>query len=163
VTLELFRIDDRLVHGQVVIGWGLPHALGFLVVVDDDIAAAPWEQELYRMGAPEGMEVRFATVEEAATALPGYQADARAGMLLTADVATMARLVDAAPAVRQVTIGGLHHRADRVPRLRFVFLSPSEETALRALAARGVSVTAQDVPTSAPIALEAVLAADGTE
>lgn len=163
MTLDLYRIDDRLVHGQVVIGWGLPHALGFLVVVDDAIASAPWEQELYRMGTPEGMEVRFATVDEAAAAHAGYQADARAGMLLTADVATMVRLVDAAPAVRQVTIGGLHHRTDRVPRLRFVFLSPSEETALRGLAARGVHVSAQDVPTSAPILLEAVLAADGTE
>ena len=163
MTLELFRIDDRLVHGQVVIGWGLPHALGFLVVVDDEIAAAPWEQELYRMGTPEGLEVVFATVAEAAAAVPRYQADARAGMLLTADVATMVRLAEAAPAVRQVTLGGLHHRADRVPRLRFVFLSPGEESALRALAARGVTVMAQDVPTSPPIPLETVLAAEGTE
>ena len=69
---------------------------GFLAVHDDEIAAAPWEQELYRMGAPEGMEVRFVTVDEAAVALPGYQADARAGMLLTSDVATMVRLIDAA-------------------------------------------------------------------
>ena len=163
MTLELFRIDDRLVHGQVVIGWGLPHALGFLVVVDDDIAAAPWEQELYRMGTPEGMEVRFATVDEAAAALPAYRADPRAGMLLTADITTMARLIEAAPSVAAVTIGGLHHRADRVPRLRFVFLSPEEAAALRALAARGVAIAAQDVPTSAPVPLEAVLAADGTE
>lgn len=162
MTLELFRIDDRLVHGQVVIGWGLPHALGFLVVVDDEIAAAPWEQELYRMGTPEGMEVRFATVAEAAAALPTYRADPRAGMLLTADIATMSRLVAAAPSVTAVTIGGLHHRADRAPRLRFVFLSSAEETALRALAAGGVAIVAQDVPTSAPIPLETVLAADGT-
>ena len=115
------------------------------------------------MGTPEGMEVVFATVAEAAAAMPNYQADARSGMLLTADVATMVRLAEAAAAVRQVTLGGLHHRADRVPRLRFVFLSPSEESALRGLAARGVTVMAQDVPTSAPIPLEAVLAAEGTE
>jgi len=83
-------------------------------------------------------------------------------MLLTADIATMSRLVAAAPSVTAVTIGGLHHRADRAPRLRFVFLSSAEEAALRALAAGGVAIVAQDVPTSAPIPLETVLAADGT-
>jgi len=32
VTLELFRIDDRLIHGQVVVGWGQPLGLKFIVL-----------------------------------------------------------------------------------------------------------------------------------
>ena len=39
VALELFRIDDRLIHGQVVVGWGQPLDLGFIVLVDDEVAA----------------------------------------------------------------------------------------------------------------------------
>lgn len=162
MTLELFRIDDRLIHGQVVVGWGHPCDLGFFVLVDDAIAAAEWEQELYRMGTPEGMEVRFETVEGAAARLAEYRTDPRCGMLLTGDIDTMARLVERAPEVRAVTLGGLHHAPGRVPRLRYVFLSPEEEARLRALAARGVTITAQDVPGVPPIPLEAVLAADGT-
>ena len=52
VTLELYRIDDRLIHGQVVVGWGQPLDVGFIVLVDDVVAASEWEQELYRMGVP---------------------------------------------------------------------------------------------------------------
>lgn len=162
MTLDLFRIDDRLIHGQVVIGWGNPYELGFFVVVDDAIAETPWEQELYRMGTPEGMEVRFATVAEAAARLPAYRAEPRAGMLLTADIETMARLVAAAPSVPAVTIGGVHHRADRTAHLRYVFLAPAEAMALRDLAARGVVVTAQDVPTAPPVPLDTLLASEGT-
>ena len=35
VTLALYRIDDRLIHGQVVVGWGQPLDVGFIVLVDD--------------------------------------------------------------------------------------------------------------------------------
>ncbi len=59
VTLELNRIDDRLIHGQVVVGWGQPLDVEFIVLVDDAVAASDWEQELYRMGVPPEMDVRF--------------------------------------------------------------------------------------------------------
>jgi mannose/fructose/N-acetylgalactosamine-specific phosphotransferase system component IIB len=66
VAIELFRIDDRLIHGQVVVGWGQPLDLTFIVLVDDEVATSEWEQELYRMGVPPEMEVHFHTVEAAA-------------------------------------------------------------------------------------------------
>src|SRR4051812_23393445 len=59
VPLELYRIDDRLIHGQVVVGWGRPLDIRFIVLVDDEVAASEWEQELYRMGVPPEMEVFF--------------------------------------------------------------------------------------------------------
>ena len=57
VAIELYRIDDRLIHGQVVVGWGQPLDLGFIVLVDDEVAGSEWEQELYRMGVPPEMDV----------------------------------------------------------------------------------------------------------
>ena len=75
MAIELFRIDDRLIHGQVVVGWGQPMDLTFIVLVDDEVASSEWEQELYRMGVPPEMDVYFHTVEEAAEKLPSYQRD----------------------------------------------------------------------------------------
>ncbi len=161
MTLELFRIDDRLVHGQVVVGWGQPCALGFLVLVDDEVARSEWEKELYRMGVPPEMEIVFDSVESAALRLPEYRADPRAGMLLTGDIDTMARLVAAAPDIRTVTVGGVHHKAGRVPRSRYVFLTADEEARLLELAAKGVTVVAQDVPQAAATPLEVMLRGDG--
>jgi PTS system mannose-specific IIB component/fructoselysine and glucoselysine-specific PTS system IIB component len=160
VAIELYRIDDRLIHGQVVVGWGQPLDIGFIVLVDDDVAASDWEQELYRMGAPPDMTVTFESVASASERLAEYERDPRRGILLTADIATMDRLV-AATSIRAVNLGGIHHRAGRTQRLRYVFLAPEEESALRALADRGVTVTAQDVPAARPVPLDEVLATDG--
>ncbi|MBL8958762.1 MAG: PTS sugar transporter subunit IIB, partial [Gemmatimonadetes bacterium] len=61
--VEIFRVDDRLIHGQVVVGWGQPLDVRAIVLVDDEVAASQWEQDLYRMGVPEEMEVSFESVE----------------------------------------------------------------------------------------------------
>jgi PTS system mannose-specific IIB component/fructoselysine and glucoselysine-specific PTS system IIB component len=161
VPLELYRIDDRLIHGQVVVGWGQPLDLRFIVLVDDEVAASDWEQELYRMGVPPEMDVYFASVENAAGQLEGFEQDPRRGMLLTGDIDTMARLIDATGTIRRVNLGGIHHRAGRAQRLRYVFLTPDEERQLRAMERGGIEVTAQDVPAARPLPLEEVLAGDG--
>lgn len=160
MPLALYRIDDRLIHGQVVVGWGQPLELRFIVLVDDEVASSEWEQELYRMGVPPEMSVHFHSVTSAAAALPAYQSDPRPGIMLVGDIGTMARLVAASNGtIDHVNIGGVHHSPGRIGRLRYVFLSADEETGLRAIAASGVDVSAQDVPGARPVPLEELLAA----
>ena len=157
MAIELYRIDDRLIHGQVVVGWGQPLNLGFIALVDDEVAGSEWEQELYRMGVPPEMDVYFATPEDANRQLEQWNADQRPGILLTGDIDTMRRLIGLSPSIRTVNLGGIHHRAGRTLKLRYVYLSPQEEEALRALGRGGVTVTAQDVPSARAVPLEDVL------
>ena len=158
MTLVLNRIDDRLIHGQVVVGWGQPLDVKFIILVDDAVAQSDWEQELYRMGVPPEMEVRFHSAAEAAPLLDDYRMETRPGILLTGDIATMRTLVERGGVV-DVNVGGIHHRAGRTQHLRYVFLTPDEGEALRELEARGAVVTAQDVPAARAIPLEELLAA----
>ena len=153
MSLVLCRIDDRLIHGQVVVGWGQRLGLGFIVVVDDAVKDNVWEQELYRMGVPAAMDVVFATVAEAAGRLAEWERDPRPGIVLTGDVDTMVALCAAAGAAapRRVNVGGVHARDGRTERLRYVFLTADEAAKLKALAAQGVEVTAQDLPTTKPV------------
>ena len=159
--LELYRIDDRLIHGQVVVGWGQPLDVKFIVLVDDEVATSEWEQDLYRMGVPPEMEVIFESVAGAIARLGEFQSDERVGLLLTGDIETMRRLVTGSGKVPTVNLGGIHHRPGRVQRLRYLFLSREEEQALRDLVARGTAVSAQDVPAARPLPLDEVLAGEG--
>jgi D-glucosaminate PTS system EIIB component len=149
MSLALVRLDDRLIHGQVVVGWGQPLNAAFIVLVDDEVRGSEWEQDLYRMGVPANMEVVFASVSEAERRLSEWEADDRPGILLTGDIDTMAAVVAAAAGrIRRVNVGGVHHRAGRTERLRYVYLTEEEAGKLRRLASNGVEVSAQDVPTA---------------
>jgi mannose/fructose/N-acetylgalactosamine-specific phosphotransferase system component IIB len=154
MSIALFRIDDRLIHGQVVVGWGKPLNAQFIVLVDDGVRASDVEQELYRMGVPPEIEVMFASTTEARQRLPDWERDPRIGILVSSDINTLAALTGNGHGVSRVNVGGLHHRPGRSERLRYVYLTDEEAAQLRALAARGVEVTAQDVPTARPVPLE---------
>ncbi len=161
MAIEVYRIDDRLVHGQVVVGWGQPLALGFIVLVDNLVAESEWEQDLYRMGVPPEMTVHFESTTSAMEHLREYRLRPEHGLLLTGDTATMRALVEGGASIGAVNVGGLHHRAGRSPRMRYVFLDPTEESDLRAIAACGVDVSAQDVPSALPVPLDDLLTRSG--
>jgi mannose/fructose/N-acetylgalactosamine-specific phosphotransferase system component IIB len=156
----LHRIDDRLIHGQVVVGWGQPLDIRFLVLVDDLVASSEWEKELYRMAVPPEMEIYFADVETAVRDHARYASDPRPGLLIAGDISSMHRLVNGVKAIGSVNIGGIHHRGGRRQKLRYVFLTPEEEGELLALEAAGVEVTAQDVPGAPAIPLAEILAGE---
>jgi mannose/fructose/N-acetylgalactosamine-specific phosphotransferase system component IIB len=155
VSVVLYRVDERLIHGQVVVGWGTRLRPDRIVVVDDDLAASEWEQELYSMGVPEHMEAEFLTLQDAVERLPTWQAGGERVMVLTRDIGTMIRtarsglLRDA-----EVNIGGIHHAPGRSRVLRYVFLSDEERRELKELSEEGVRVTARDVPGARPVELD---------
>jgi mannose/fructose/N-acetylgalactosamine-specific phosphotransferase system component IIB len=154
MSIALYRIDDRLIHGQVVVGWGKPLNVGFIVLVDDAVRSSESEQELYRMGVPPEIELAFASAAEAVAQLPAWERDPRVGLLVAADIDTLAALSGNSHKVARINVGGLHYRPGRSARLRYVYLSDAEVAQLQALAARGVEVTAQDVPTARPVPLK---------
>jgi len=158
MPIALARIDDRLIHGQVVIGWGVPLGVKLIGLVDDDVAANTWEQEIYRMAVPPGLEVEFVTGAAALERLAAWDRDPRVVFVLAGTVETMAALVrGGAGTLRRVNLGGLHAGPGRRERVRYVYLTDGEAAMLRQLEAEGVQVTAQDVPTSPAVPMRDLL------
>jgi mannose/fructose/N-acetylgalactosamine-specific phosphotransferase system component IIB len=157
MAILLCRVDDRLVHGQVVIGWGRPLGIDLIVLVDDTVAASAWEQELYRMAVSPEIEIRFVTAAEGSAQLPDLSANGRRALILTGDVETMAALHTANPvAVHRINLGGIHHRPGRRERLPYLYLTDDELRRLFAIEAAGADVSAQDLPTTSAVALRSL-------
>ena len=148
------RVDDRLVHGQVVIGWGRPLEIQRIVLVDADVAASEFERDLYRMAVPAGIEVEFLAPADAPRRFDALRDSSERVLVLTGSVSSMIDLANAVTGIRNVNLGGIHDGPGRREYLRYVYLTPAELASLRALAETGVTITAQDVPTTAPIPLE---------
>lgn len=146
MTVELFRVDERLIHGQVVVGWGRAHGVRRVVVVDDELADEPAEQEIYRTGLPEDVSADFWSVATAVERLPGLMESVERAFVLTEDLATMWRLAVEGVPIARINVGGIHAAPDRRRILPYLCLSPDEEQRVRDLEAAGVEVTARDVP-----------------
>ena len=140
----LFRVDDRLLHGQVALGWGGPLGTLAYLLADDRLAADADAEMLYAAAAPPGCTVRVVPVAEAAD---GAGLDpARTILLVRGVVEAAALLRDGVPG--PLNLGGLHGRAGARALLPYLYLTVAEERLLAELAREGVSVYAQDLPGS---------------
>lgn len=159
MSIDLYRIDERLLHGQVLVGWGARLALDHYVIVDDPLSESVWEQELWAAGVPDRVEVLFLSVREAVERIGEVARRPGSGAVLTRGTAAMRALAEAGLLEgRRVNVGGLHASPDRRPALPYVHLSPAEEEDLRAMEERAGSVTARDLPTAPEVSLEELLA-----
>ncbi len=158
MPILLCRVDDRLIHGQVVVGWGARLGLDYIAVIDDELAASEWEQDLYRAGLSEEIEARFPSVEEAIELIPQWAGNSEQGFILSRDIATMRRLAESdALTDIEVNLGGLHAAPGRRRVLPYLFLSDDDRTELVKLQRANVHVSAQDVPSARKIELQELL------
>lgn len=154
MSVVLVRVDDRLIHGQVVVGWGSTLSPDRIVLADDQIAASDWERDLYRAGVPAGTESEFLSVDAAAQRVGALEASAERVLIIVSDVAALVQLCAGAQEIREVNLGGLHQEGDRSQRLIYLFLTDQELIQLRQLQERGVRITAQDLPNTVPVPLD---------
>lgn len=151
----LHRIDDRLIHGQVLVAWGARLRPSRIWLVDDAVAANDWERQLYLDAAP-GIDVRVVTAAQAAAAYAEESAAAGTAFLLVRDLGTALRLVEAGAKVPVFNVGGIHYSPGRTKVAEYVYLDDADREAARALLARGVALEAQDVPASRATSLESL-------
>jgi PTS system mannose-specific IIB component/fructoselysine and glucoselysine-specific PTS system IIB component len=157
MTIVLFRVDERLIHGQVVIGWGSHLRPDRYLVVEDAIAESEWEQDLYRLGAGD-KEVAFAALSEAAERIREWRDASERSIVLTRDIGTMRRLSEEGVLDGEhVNLGGIHHGPGRDEVLTYLHLTEQDREDLRAIAEVGAVVTARDLPDAHRVTLETLL------
>ncbi len=149
----LHRVDDRLIHGQVVVAWGNRLSPQRIWVVDDAVAASDWERELLESSAPD-VVVRVVSVAEAAAHWI-VERDATGGaFLLVRDLQTALRLVEAGAEIASLNLGGLHYAPGKDKISEYIYLNEADRVAARALRSRQVELRVQDVPAAKAVSLD---------
>ncbi len=149
MTIALLRVDERLIHGQVTVGWGTRLNPSHYVVVDEELAHSDWEAEILALGAPPGTSVSFVTPNEGRQLLEVWHASPEVFVVLTRDLGQMVRLLEATPvADLRVNLGGMHHRPGRREFLPYIYLDEEDLRHIQDLLLSGIEVSARDLPGS---------------
>lgn len=153
--IALVRVDNRLLHGQVLEAWMPRLGATSVVVADDEAALSPLARAAMTLCVPCEIPAR---VERLAEVDFAALAESRAVVLVL--VRDVAGLVEATrrgltPArAPLVNLGNVHFEMGRRPVTPSVFLTAGELESLRGLAAAGFAVEARAVPTEAPLGLD---------
>ncbi len=153
MPVTVFRIDDRLIHGQVVEAW-VPHLkTDEIVVVSDEIAADEMRRMIMRFSTPEGVGLKILGIEEAFRYLNGAPAAANILVLLPG-LKEAADMISKGLKIRSLNIGGMHYSAGKNFSIgKAIFLSEEDRGYLKFISGAGVELEGRGVPTDRPIDL----------
>ncbi len=157
MSLTFIRIDDRLIHGQVVLGWARVLKPERIVVANDRVAGNEWERKLYTASVPPRLKTAFFTVEETAVQLRSGGLKGESTVVLFESVADVHRVGEAGVHFDEVNVGGLHFREGTKAVLPFVYLSGDDTRLLKELIARGTKFIARDIPGNPAIDLNPLI------
>jgi N-acetylgalactosamine PTS system EIIB component len=156
-VIALVRVDNRLLHGQILETWLPWLGARSVLVADDDAAASPLARAAMTLAVPAGLEAAILPLGEVRWA--EVAASPERILVLVRDLTDLERAIAAgltpvgAPAVN---LGNVHYSTGRRPITASVYLSGEELEVLRRLAARGFGVDARAVPTEPPVGLEEI-------
>lgn len=143
----LVRVDDRLIHGQVVTSWVTQLKCKNIVIVDDGVAADAFLTEVVNLAAPTGTEVQVLSIGEA---LANFSAFENALVLLKTPLTALALQKEGLP-FKRLVLGGMGARPGRKKLYRNIAASEEELIALNELVEKGVIVVFQIIATDRPI------------
>lgn len=146
MPILLYRVDERLIHGQVIVGWGNRLKPDQIVLANDQVASNPWERELYLACVPPEIKTVILTVDEAALLISKDQCQPEKTFVLVDSPADILRMLQQGVKIKSVNVGGIHSKPGRKKILPYLFLSPQEISAFKSIISSGVECECRDVP-----------------
>lgn len=154
IVYPLVRVDDRLIHGQVVVGWGQALEISPLVLASDRVVKDDDLLQTYRSIIPPEMSAAFWSLQETAERWASGELNEKRAMIVVEAPVDALKLLRLGAPLKLLTIGGLHFREERTELLPYVFLSEWDRTTLSELRKEGVKIRCQDLPTATAVAYE---------
>lgn len=144
MSVVLARVDDRLVHGQVVEGW-VPHvAADAIVIVSDTICIDQGRCHLLTFVVPDHLDLKIVPLKSLDRILDDLNASKI--LLLFEDLADVFGVLEKGVSLNRINIGNLHHVRGGVEVTPSVYLNRKDIEMIHHLAGLGVAVEACDVP-----------------
>ncbi len=150
MAVDLLRIDDRLVHGQVVEGWVKALRISCIIVASDAVEADDTQKALYHLAVPHGVELACLKLAAAAKEWKANRWKNDRAMVLVSTPEEALALSEAGAPVKSVNVGGLHFRDGRIQVLKGVSLDEQDVRALKKLASKGIVLEARALPLDEP-------------
>jgi len=145
-NILLTRIDNRLVHGQVGITWTTTLGANLLVVVDDQAANEPLQQQLMEVTAQSsGAGIRFYTVQRTIDIIH-KAADRQKIFIICKTPEVVRQLVDGGVPIQDVNVGNMHFTDGKKQLTKKVYVDDKDLDDLRYIQSKGVNVFIQDTP-----------------
>jgi len=153
--MNLIRVDDRLIHGQVAVGWCGHIDPVYMIIADNEIAADKNDSELYLTGVPFECEGKALTIKEAAAFINSV--GNKPFILVVKTLKNALELYNEGCRYEHLNLGGIHYTDGRKEIASYLYLNCEDIEIIKKISALRIDVYAQDLPANTAYGTEFIL------
>ncbi|KXT59928.1 PTS system, mannose-specific IIA or IIB component [Streptococcus oralis] len=145
MAVELVRIDDRLIHGQVATTWTRNYEIEQILIINDEAKNDPVQHSVANFAVPAGVKVMIFGVKQFAEVMKKSDIKKRTMLLFTNPI-DIKFLVDEGLQINEVNAGGMRFRDGRRRLEKAISVTDEEHQAFLDLMDKEIHINVQMVP-----------------
>lgn len=157
MDVVLYRIDDRLIHGQVMTAWAKFTNANHVIIIDDQVVKDSFMCKILTMAAPRGMQVEIFNLQDGIDKLRKQGDPEKRTIVLMKTPFVALQLVEAGIKLPLLNVGGMGAGPGRKQLFRNISASTEEIEELKKIENLGVPVQFKIVPDDKAVALNKVV------
>ncbi|MEG2799283.1 MAG: PTS sugar transporter subunit IIB [Erysipelotrichaceae bacterium] len=146
MTIKMIRIDDRLIHGQIVTAWAKNLKIKRIWIVDDGVSKDTFISNVMQMVAPSDTKLVITGTDQIDTLVKEYDASDINTLVLVKIPAVAKQIFEADVLLRELNVGGIGAGPDRKKLFKNISASLMEIETLKEIKKIGVNVHFQVTP-----------------
>lgn len=146
MSIRMIRIDDRLIHGQIVAAWAKSLSIRRIWIVDDGVAKDAFITNVMKMVSPPDTELVITGTNEVEKLIPEFDGSDKNTLILVKYPKAAKLLFEAGVGLRELNVGGMGANADRKKLFKNISASGEERVTLKEMRDSGVKVYFQVTP-----------------
>jgi PTS system mannose-specific IIB component len=146
MSIVLIRIDDRLVHGQIVQGWLKSLDVDTVLVVSDSAASDKTQQILMGMALPSFIKLDVKTLKDATASLLNGDYDKEKVMILVTQPSDVVYMLERGLRIKSLNIGGMHFISGKKQLLKNICVNSEEFESLKQIYSSGIEIEGRVLP-----------------
>lgn len=150
MDIALVRVDNRLVHGQIIEAWVPFIRASYIFVVDDDVANDFFRETVIKMAVPHDVEVFVYSIEAFAGVVPFKHDSGKKAIVLFSNIADALRAHTLGFKFTSLNVGNVYNEDCRRQLSTCVLLSEQDMVGVKELLQRDVQIELRRIPREKP-------------
>lgn len=142
----LTRIDDRLIHGQVMTTWLHYTNANRIIIIDNGVFNNKFMRNVLEMVIPQGIQLDICNVDNGTNILKNDLKEKDRVIVLTKYPDTINELLDRGVEIKSVNVGGMGAKPGRKKLYKTISISSEEKQMFKGIISKGVKVFVQIIP-----------------
>lgn len=146
MSIKIVRIDDRLIHGQIVQGWLKTVDVDKILIVSDEVANDEMQKILLSMAVPSSVKLVIKNIKDATYEITNEVYDNDKLMILFSNPQDIVRMIDNGIKFQSVNIGGMHYAHGKKQLLNNLSVDKNDIVAFLKLIENGIELETRALP-----------------